>query len=139
MFSEKSLAGRKLSTCCNCGYRQRNWNSSTSWVLIKILVSAIGISQNLHYYNLNYQTSPRMNLSLENKTYLIAGGSKGIGLALSQQLLAAGANVHVFSRTAPTLPQNDRLVHQYATLLPTSSKRLNCRMQSTVSLTVRER
>ena len=53
-----------------------------------------------------------MNLSLENKTYLIAGGSKGIGLALSQQLLAAGANVHVFSRTAPALPQNDRLVHQ---------------------------
>lgn len=52
-----------------------------------------------------------MNDSLENKTYLIAGGSKGIGLALTQQLLASGANVHVFSRTRGDLPESDRLTH----------------------------
>jgi 3-oxoacyl-[acyl-carrier protein] reductase len=52
-----------------------------------------------------------MNISLEDKTYLIAGGSKGIGLALTHQLLAADANVHVYSRTEGDLPQSDRLVH----------------------------
>lgn len=50
-----------------------------------------------------------MNDSLENKTYLIAGGSKGIGLALTQQMLASGAIVHVFSRTSGELPESDRL------------------------------
>ena len=53
-----------------------------------------------------------MNKSLENKTYVIAGGSKGIGLALVHRLLAAGAIVHVYSRTVGDLPQSERLVHQ---------------------------
>ena len=52
-----------------------------------------------------------MKTSLENKTYLIAGGSKGIGLALTSQLLAADATVHVYSRTEGDLPQSDRLVY----------------------------
>lgn len=52
-----------------------------------------------------------MRISVENKTYLIAGGSKGIGLALTHQLLAADANVHVYSRTVGDLPQSERLVH----------------------------
>jgi len=52
-----------------------------------------------------------MNTSLENKTYLIAGGTKGIGLELTRQLLAADANVHVYSRTVGDLPQSERLVH----------------------------
>ena len=52
-----------------------------------------------------------MNDSLKDKTYLIAGGSKGIGLALTQQLLKGGANVHVFSRTSGELPECERLTH----------------------------
>ena len=52
-----------------------------------------------------------MNISLENKTYVIAGGSKGIGLALTLELLAADANVHVYSRTVGDLPQSERLIH----------------------------
>lgn len=52
-----------------------------------------------------------MTQSHQDKTYLIAGGSKGIGLALTNQLLAAGANVHVYSRTMGELTQAERLVH----------------------------
>ena len=53
-----------------------------------------------------------MNDSLKDKTYIIAGGSKGIGLALTQQLLDAGANVHVFSRTTGELSSHVRLMHR---------------------------
>ena len=53
-----------------------------------------------------------MKTSLENKNFLIAGGSKGIGLALTNQLLAAHANVYVFSRTEGALPTAERLVYQ---------------------------
>lgn len=53
-----------------------------------------------------------MNHSLKDKTYLVAGGSTGIGLALVNQLLDAGANVHVYSRTMGELTENDRLTHQ---------------------------
>ena len=53
-----------------------------------------------------------MDDSHKDKTYLIAGGSKGIGLALTQQLLESGANVHVFSRTDGDLPENERLTHR---------------------------
>ncbi len=53
-----------------------------------------------------------MSDSIKDKTYIIAGGSKGIGLELSQQLLKAGATVHVYSRTTGDLPANDRLTHR---------------------------
>ena len=49
---------------------------------------------------------------LKDNTYIIAGGSKGIGLALTQQLLEAGANVHVYSRTMGELPNDSRLAHR---------------------------
>ena len=52
-----------------------------------------------------------MNDSLKNKTYVIAGGSKGIGLELTQQLLNSGATVHVYSRTAGELATADNLTH----------------------------
>ncbi len=52
-----------------------------------------------------------MNDSLKDKTYLIAGGSKGIGLALTKQLLESGASVHVFSRTTGDLLESERLTH----------------------------
>ena len=52
-----------------------------------------------------------MNDSLKNKTYVIAGGSKGIGLELTQQLLSSGATVHVYSRTPGELVANDNLFH----------------------------
>lgn len=53
-----------------------------------------------------------MSDSLKDKTYIIAGGSKGIGLTLTLQLLEAGANIHVYSRTTGDLPTNDQLTHQ---------------------------
>ncbi len=53
-----------------------------------------------------------MNISLENKNFLIAGGSSGIGLEITRQLLSADANVHVYSRTTGGLVQSDRLIHQ---------------------------
>lgn len=53
-----------------------------------------------------------MSNSLKDKTYVVAGGSKGIGLALTRQLIGAGANVHVFSRTVGNLPESDQLTHQ---------------------------
>ena len=52
-----------------------------------------------------------MNDSLKNKTYLIAGGSKGIGLALTQQLATAGATVHVYSRSIGDLSVTDNVTH----------------------------
>ena len=53
-----------------------------------------------------------MNDSLKDKTYVIAGGSKGIGLSLTNLLLDAGAKVHVYSRTTGDLPVNDQLTHR---------------------------
>ena len=52
-----------------------------------------------------------MNDLLKNKTYVIAGGSKGIGLELTQQLLNSGATVHVYSRTAGELVEAENLIH----------------------------
>ena len=42
---------------------------------------------------------------------MVAGGSSGIGLELTNQLLNAEADVHVFSRTAGSLSDNERLTH----------------------------
>lgn len=52
-----------------------------------------------------------MSDSLKDKTYIIAGGSKGIGFALTNQLLDEGANVFVCSRTMGNLTANDQLTH----------------------------
>ncbi len=58
-----------------------------------------------------------MAYSLLNKTYAIAGGSKGIGLSLTKQLLADGAVVHVYARTAGDLPKHDDLFYHEADFL----------------------
>ena len=43
--------------------------------------------------------------SLENKTCIVTGASKGFGLAISKALLAAGANVGMLARGDDTLQQ----------------------------------
>ena len=40
-----------------------------------------------------------MNLNLSNKTFLISGSSKGIGLKISERLLSEGANVIITGRS----------------------------------------
>ena len=40
-----------------------------------------------------------MNLNLSNKTFLISGSSKGIGLKISESLLSEGANVIITGRS----------------------------------------
>ncbi|PHN04967.1 SDR family NAD(P)-dependent oxidoreductase [Flavilitoribacter nigricans] len=49
---------------------------------------------------------------MEDKNYLVVGGSSGIGLALVEQLQAGGASVWVWSRTGDALQQMDRVHHQ---------------------------
>jgi NAD(P)-dependent dehydrogenase (short-subunit alcohol dehydrogenase family) len=46
-----------------------------------------------------------MELELKNKTALITGGSRGIGLGIASRFLEAGANVMLSSRTADDLAQ----------------------------------
>ena len=48
---------------------------------------------------------------MENKTFVVAGGSKGIGLELVRQLNAAGATVHTFSRTTGELDDQQKELH----------------------------
>ena len=43
--------------------------------------------------------------SLDNKTCIVTGASKGFGLAISKALLAAGANVGMLARDNDTLQQ----------------------------------
>ena len=44
-----------------------------------------------------------MDLNLRNKTVLITGGSKGIGLACAKEFAAEGCNIHLVSRTKEDL------------------------------------
>ena len=44
-----------------------------------------------------------MDLNLRNKTVLISGGSKGIGLACAKEFAAEGCNLHLVSRTKEDL------------------------------------
>ena len=44
-----------------------------------------------------------MDLNLRNKTVLITGGSKGIGLACAKEFAAEGCNLHLVSRTKEDL------------------------------------
>jgi NAD(P)-dependent dehydrogenase (short-subunit alcohol dehydrogenase family) len=46
-----------------------------------------------------------MELSLANKTALVTGGSRGIGLGIAARFLQAGANVMISSRTAEDLSE----------------------------------
>ena len=49
---------------------------------------------------------------MENKNYLVVGGSYGIGLQVVQQLVADGANVYVAARTNDQLPSSDKIHFQ---------------------------
>jgi NAD(P)-dependent dehydrogenase (short-subunit alcohol dehydrogenase family) len=44
-----------------------------------------------------------LDLNLQDRTALIAGGSKGIGLAIAQSLAAEGCHLHLAARTASEL------------------------------------
>jgi NAD(P)-dependent dehydrogenase (short-subunit alcohol dehydrogenase family) len=46
-----------------------------------------------------------MEITLKNKTALITGGSKGLGLAMAQKMAAAGANVVILARGGDRLQQ----------------------------------
>jgi len=54
---------------------------------------------------------------MSNKTYLIAGGSSGIGLALVKKLTAAGHHVTVISRTGGNLAGLPNVTHLQKDLL----------------------
>ena len=45
------------------------------------------------------------------KTYVIAGGSKGIGRSLVHLLRQEDTSIHVYSRTSEDLPTDQRLIH----------------------------
>jgi NAD(P)-dependent dehydrogenase (short-subunit alcohol dehydrogenase family) len=57
-----------------------------------------GESQSTHLLP-NLKTSKTMNLQLENKTALVTGSTKGIGLAIAKALAAEGAKVIVNGRS----------------------------------------
>jgi 3-oxoacyl-[acyl-carrier protein] reductase len=46
-----------------------------------------------------------MDLGIQNKVYLIAGGSKGLGLAIARYLVKDGARVCISSRDGDNLKQ----------------------------------
>lgn len=52
-----------------------------------------------------------MTFSLSEKNIVVAGGSHGIGLALTEQLIGCGAQVTVLSRSVGDLPQSTQLTH----------------------------
>lgn len=52
-----------------------------------------------------------MSENLKEKTFVIAGGSKGIGRQLVDLLLDSGASVHNFSRSSDGMPTSDRLTN----------------------------
>ena len=55
-----------------------------------------------------------MDLNLTNKVIFVAGGSRGIGLAIVDSCLTEGAKVAMAARGEATLyEQRDRLVEQH--------------------------
>jgi len=48
---------------------------------------------------------------MNQNNYVVIGGSKGIGLGLTERLLAGGGNVTVVSRSAPQIPSHPNLQH----------------------------
>ena len=52
-----------------------------------------------------------MKTSFSQKNIVIAGGSRGIGLALTHQLIESGAQVTVLSRSAGDLPHSTQVKH----------------------------
>jgi NAD(P)-dependent dehydrogenase (short-subunit alcohol dehydrogenase family) len=51
-----------------------------------------------------------MNLALENKVAVVTGANKGIGLAITQALVAEGAHVVAGSLTTENLDGLDRML-----------------------------
>jgi NAD(P)-dependent dehydrogenase (short-subunit alcohol dehydrogenase family) len=58
-----------------------------------------------------------MENSFLGKNFVVAGGSKGIGLELVRQLVSAGGRVHVYSRTTGELTPNNQIVHHACNFL----------------------
>ncbi|MEE2639865.1 MAG: SDR family oxidoreductase [Planctomycetota bacterium] len=61
--------------------------------------------------------STESNGKVAGKTFLVAGGTRGIGWALTRQLIADGGTVHVISRTLPAneeleMQSTGRFIHQ---------------------------
>ena len=54
---------------------------------------------------------------MQNKNYLVVGGSYGIGLEVVKLLAEAGATVHVASRTKEELPDLENVHHQFYDVL----------------------
>lgn len=52
-----------------------------------------------------------MGTNLQKKTFVVAGGSKGIGIELVRQLSRAGGEVHTFSRTTGELSEEQKQLH----------------------------
>ncbi len=73
--------------------------------------SEIRLEPSSTFYVRGKITGKTMNFSLEGKTFLIAGGSTGIGNELARQLSESGANVHVFSRTQGELELGGPVTH----------------------------
>ena len=48
---------------------------------------------------------------MENKNYLIIGGSSGIGLEITKQLANQGQHIFVASRTSEKIPNSDNIHH----------------------------
>ena len=62
-------------------------------------------------------------MNIQNKTALVTGASKGIGLAITKALLAEGATVAGWSRTAPENLSHDRFFHFHVDLTDERSVR----------------
>ena len=53
-----------------------------------------------------------MNLGLKNKVALVAGGSMGLGLAVTMEMAREGAKVAICALDDPSLPEAEELIRK---------------------------